>query len=428
MTPLTHKTSLALRFDGWHDALGRIWHNRRRIASFLGPAFVVSVGYMDPGNWGTDIEGGSRFGYQLLCVILLSNLMAILMQTLSAKLGIATGRTLPQICRDRYPRWVSLFLWITAEIAAMATDLAEFLGAALGFYLLFGIPMFPAAILSGVVISGILALEHSGQRRLEKVIIGFVAVIGFAYLIEILLSKPDLGAIASGMLIPRLSDGGLLVAVGIIGATVMPHNLYLHSALVQPRRDPGDPAKNRRLYRMSKLDSFLALNGAWAINSAILIMSAATFAHRGLAVTSIEAAHQTLAPLLGGFSALAFAIALLASGLSSSTTATLAGQVIIEGFVRVKISVWLRRLITMLPALIVIGLGLDPLMILVLSQVSLSFQLPFAMLPLIGFTRDRSIMGEYTNGRWVNLAAYLVAAIIIGLNVWLVIQVVSGTA
>jgi len=302
------------------------WRERlRRLLPFLGPAFIVSVGYMDPGNWGTDIDGGSRFGYQLLWVILLSNLMAILLQTLSAKLGIATGRTLPQLCRDNFSKPVNMFLWITAEIAAMATDLAEFLGAALGLYLLFGIPMFPAALLSGVIISAILALEQFGHRKLEKVIIGLVAVIGFAYIIEILMSQPDLGSLMSGLLIPRLSQGSILVAVGIIGATVMPHNLYLHSALVQPRRHPTDAAKNKHLYKMSKIDSLIALNGAWLVNSAILIMSAATFANNGLAVTSIEEAHQTLAPLLGGLSALAFAIALLASGLASSTTATMAG-------------------------------------------------------------------------------------------------------
>jgi manganese transport protein len=403
------------------------WRERlRRLLPFLGPAFIISVGYMDPGNWGTDIDGGSRFGYQLLWVILLSNLMAILLQTLSAKLGIATGRTLPQLCRDNFSKPVNLFLWVTAEIAAMATDLAEFLGAALGLYLLFGIPMFPAAILSGVIISAILALEQFGHRKLEKVIIGLVAIIGFAYILEILMSRPDLGSLMSGMLIPRLNQGSILVAVGIIGATVMPHNLYLHSALVQPRRDPHDAAKNKHLYKMSKIDSIIALNGAWLVNSAILIMSAATFANNGLAVTSIEEAHQTLAPLLGGLSALAFAIALLASGLASSTTATLAGQVIMEGFLHKRVNVWARRLITMIPSLIVIGLGIDPLKILILSQVSLSFQLPFAMIPLIKFTRDRKIMREYTNSRLVNGLAYLVAAIILSLNAWLIVQVLSG--
>lgn len=403
------------------------WRERlRRLLPFLGPAFLVSVGYMDPGNWGTDIEGGSRFGYQLLWVILLSNLMAILLQTLSAKLGIATGRTLPQLCRDNFSKPVNLFLWVTAEIAAMATDLAEFLGAALGLYLLFGIPLFPAALLSGVIISAILALEQFGHRKLEKVIIGLVAVIGFAYIIEILMAQPDLGNLMSGMLIPRLNQGSLLVAVGIIGATVMPHNLYLHSALVQPRRDPVDAAKNKHLYKMSKIDSIIALNGAWLVNSAILIMSAATFANNGLAVTSIEEAHQTLTPLLGGLSALAFAIALLASGLASSTTATMAGQVIMEGFLHVRVNVWARRFVTMIPALVIIGLGIDPLRVLILSQVSLSFQLPFAMIPLIKFTRDRKIMGDYTNSRLVNRLAYLVAAIILSLNAWLIVQVLSG--
>jgi manganese transport protein len=417
LTPLADSRGLLVR---WRERL-------RRLLPFLGPAFLVSVGYMDPGNWGTDIDGGSRFGYQLLWVILLSNMMAILLQTLSAKLGIATGRTLPQLCRDNFSKPVNLFLWVTAEIAAMATDLAEFLGAALGLYLLFGIPMFPAALLSGVIISAILALEQFGHRKLEKVIIGLVAVIGFAYIIEILMSKPDVGSLLSGMLIPRLNQGSILVAVGIIGATVMPHNLYLHSALVQPRRDPTDAARNKYLYKMSKVDSLIALNGAWLVNSAILIMSAATFSSHGLAVATIEVAHQTLTPLLGGLSAFAFAIALLASGLASSTTATMAGQVIIEGFLHRRVNIWARRLVTMIPSLIVIGLGVDPLRVLILSQVSLSFQLPFAMIPLIKFTRDRKIMGDYANSRLVNGLAYGVAAIILSLNVWLITQVLNGS-
>lgn len=400
----------------------------RRWLPFIGPAFIISVGYMDPGNWGTDIEGGSRFGYQLLWVILVSNLMAISMQTLAAKLGIATGRTLPELSRAHYAPWINTALWITAELAILATALAEFLGAALGLNLLLGIPLFPAAVLSAVLIGVILLLSQKKQQHVERVIIGFVAIIGFAYLIELLISQPDLGAVASGMFLPRLSDGSLLVAVGIIGATVMPHNLYLHSALVQPRRKSADAVHNRRLYRMTKLDSFIALNGAWCVNSAILIMSAATFATGGLVVTSIDEAHRTLEPLLGGFSALAFAIALLASGLSSSTTATLAGQVISDGFGGRHFNVWARRLAIMIPVVLFIGLGLDPLKILILSQVSLSLQLPFAMIPLILFTRNRKIMGEYANTRSVNLLAGGITLVIIGLNVWLITQVLGGSA
>jgi manganese transport protein len=314
---------------------------------------------------------------------------------------------------------------ITAEIAS-GYGARRILGAALGLNLLLGIPMFPAALLSGVLISAILLLSQKKQQHVERVIIGFVAIIGFAYLIELLIAQPDLGEIASGMLIPRLGDGSLLVAVGIIGATVMPHNLYLHSALVQPRSKSTDATHNRRLYRMTKLDSFIALNGAWCVNSAILIMSAATFAAGGLVVTSIDEAHHTLEPLLGSFSALAFAIALLASGLSSSTTATLASQVISDGFAGRRFNAWARRLAIMIPVVLFIGLGVDPMKISDLSQVSLSFQLPFAMIPLILFTRNRHIMGEYTNTRSINLLAYGITIVIIGLNLWLISQVLSS--
>ena len=393
----------------------------------FGPAFVISVGYMDPGNWGTDIEGGARFGYRLLWVILLANLMAILMQTLSAKLGIATGKSLPEVCRDRYPRWASVALWVTAELAAMATDLAEFLGGAVGFNLLFGIPLFPAAILTGIIISLILLLERYGFRKLEMVIIGLIAVIGFAYMTEIWLSKPAWGEIGRGLFTPSLPIGATLVAVGIIGATVMPHNLYLHSALIQTRVRPTDSLQRKhQVYRLAIMDSVVALNGAFFINAAILVMSAAVLSGGQLTEPSLEAAHQTLTPLLGPLAGAAFAIALLASGLASSTTATMAGQVIMDGFIHHKMNVWLRRAVTMIPSLIVIGLGTDPLQILVLSQVSLSFQLPFAMVPLVLFTNNRQLMGEFTNNRMTQVLAWATTAIILGLNVVLVVQTIAG--
>lgn len=383
---------------------------------YAGPAFLVSVGYMDPGNWGTDIEGGARFGYTLLWVIFLSNLMAIFLQSLAAKLGIATGRTLAENCREHFSRPKALCLWVTAELAAMATDLAEFLGGALGFYLLFKIPLFAAALLTGFVVILTLGLYRYGYRAVEYAVGGYIAIIGLAYLYEIALAKPDWGSVAYHMVIPTLDSQSLLVAVGILGATVMPHNIFLHSGLVLSRRKPDDREQNRRLYRFAVLDSFVALNMAWLVNSAILIMSAAAFYQNGLSVASLEEAHRTLAPLLGGASSLAFAVALLCAGLSSSTTGTLAGQMILEGFLRLRIPLWLRRLITMIPALIVIALGIDPLKALVLSQVVLSFQLPFTVLPLLWFTKRKDVMGDLANRPLTNVLAFLIAGIILTLN------------
>lgn len=403
------------------------WVVVKRALVFFGPAFVISVGYMDPGNWGTDIEGGARFGYRLLWVILMANLMAILLQILSAKLGIATGKSLPEVCRDHYPRWLSMTLWITAEIAAIATDLAEFLGGAVGFNLLFGIPLFPAALITGVVISLILLLERYGFRRLEMVIIGFIAIIGLVYMTEIILAHPDWVQIRTGLLVPSIPIGATLVAVGIIGATVMPHNLYLHSALIQTRVRPSDSlARKKQVYRMTIIDSFVALNGAFFVNAAILIMSASVFSGGRLTDYSLEAAHQTLTPLLGPLAGIAFAVALLASGLASSTTATLAGQVIMEGFIHRRVNVWVRRAITMVPSLIIIGLGLDPLRILVLSQVSLSFQLPFAVLPLVLFTSNAKIMGDFKNNSVTRVLAWASALIIFSLNFVLLYQTLTG--
>ncbi len=399
----------------------------KRAFLFFGPAFVISVGYMDPGNWGTDIEGGARFGYQLLWVILAANLMAILMQILSAKLGIATGKSLPEVCRDHYSPRLTIFLWMTAELAAIATDLAEFLGGAVGFYLLFGIPLFPAALLTGVIISFILMAERYGFRYVELMIIGMIAIIGFVYMIEIWLSNPEWKAILNGLLVPRIPVGSMLVIVGIIGATVMPHNLYLHSALIQTRVRPSSSlARKKEVYRLAVMDSVVALNGAFLVNAAILIMSAVVFSGGRLHEYSLETAHQTLTPILGPIAGTAFAIALLFSGLASSSTATMAGQVIMEGFLHHKMNVWLRRAITMVPSLIVIGLGVDPLRILVLSQVSLSFQLPFAMIPLVLFTSNPQIMGEFANTRITRLLAWLATIIILSLNTVLLVQVARG--
>jgi manganese transport protein len=403
-----------------------LWRNlprATRIFAYLGPAFLVSVGYIDPGNWATDLEAGSRFGYGLLWVLLSANLMALVLQHLSAKLGLATGRTYPQLCRDVFPRPLTVLLWLSAEAAAIATDLAEFLGAALGFYLLLHIPMLLAALLTAAVVLGILALYRFGFRGVEFVIIGMLIVIGVAYVYETWLVGPDWPAIASGVFIPRLESDGLLIAMGMLGATVMPHNLYLHSGVILSRRRQNDDAHNRLAVRAALVDSAIALNLAWLVNSAIVIMAAAAFFSRDLEVSSIEAAHQTLVPLLGGAAGAAFALALLAAGLSSSVTATLAGQIIVEGFLNVKFGLLLRRLITVVPAVLVIAAGLDAYQVLILSQVSLSIQLPFAIVPLIWLTAQRRIMGQFVNTRVTTLLATAVAGLIVVLNVLLLAQV-----
>lgn len=419
---------------------------RGEMWSYFGPAFVASIAYIDPGNFATNIQGGSEFGYKLLWVLLWSNLMAILVQFLSAKLGIATGRTLPQNCRDQFSRSMTIGLWIAAEISAVATDLAEFLGAALGFYLLFGSHwlaagwshtqvMMAAAILTAICVFAILALELYGFRALEIAIMGFVFVIGICYAFEVFLVHVDWRAAAFYTLVPTVNHDSLYIAVGMLGATVMPHVVYLHSGLVQPRvresiareeqdaRAGGQPGHHRlRLLQFELVDVFAAMNGAWLINSAMVIMAAAAFVRLGRPVASIEDAHHTLGPLLGPLSALAFAVALLFSGLSSSTVGTMAGQMILEGFLNVKFSVFLRRFLTLLPALAVIAFGLDPLKILILSQVLLSFTLPFALVPLLILTGRSSLMQQFVNRNLTNWIGWITVGVILTLNVWLIVQ------
>ncbi|MBZ5696188.1 MAG: Nramp family divalent metal transporter [Acidobacteriia bacterium] len=392
---------------------------------YLGPAFVASVAYMDPGNFATNIEGGARFGYELLWVLLWSNAMAILVQYLAAKLGIATGRTLPENCRAEFSRPITIGLWIAAEVAAMATDLAEFLGAALGFYLLFGIPLLPAAIVTGVCVMLILAIEQVGFQWLERVIMFFVGVIGVAYAVEMFLSKPSWTPILKNVFVPQFHSSSIYLAVSMLGATVMPHVIYLHSALVQPRRDPLD-RKEHRHRKMELVDVLLAMNGAWLINSAMVVMAAAVFFGSGIHVSSIEAAHDTLVPLLGKFAGVAFAVALLCSGLSSSTVGTMAGQVILQGFMNFRISIFLRRIVTMIPAIAVIAWGLDPLKTLVLSQAVLSFCLPFAMIPLLILTRRKDLMGMHVNRPLTNYLAVLATVVILSMNVWLLFAISTG--
>jgi manganese transport protein len=424
------------------------WKFRRNeMWTYFGPAFVASVAYIDPGNFATNILGGSQFGYRLLWVLLWSNAMAILIQYLSAKLGIVTGLTLPQNCRVHFSRRTTVGLWVAAEVAAIATDLAEFLGAALGLYLLFGSTLlsrgwsrtetlFVAALVSAVLVFVILALDLAGYRWLERGIMAFVGIIGLCYGFEVFLVHPDWKLAAFHMLVPTLDPkdmhGSLYAAVGMLGATVMPHVVYLHSALVQPRREEMvklpriDGYSRRKNYlRFELIDVFVAMNGAWLINSAMIVMAAVAFVHGG-AAPDIEQAYHTLGPLLGPLSATVFAVALLCSGLSSSTVGVMAGQVIIEGFLDIKFSIFLRRLITIIPALIVIAVGLDPLKILILSQVVLSFALPFALIPLLVLTSRASVMRSFASARRTRVAGWCAVGIILTLNVVLLGQIALG--
>jgi manganese transport protein len=400
----------------------------RALLPFLGPAFVASVAYIDPGNFATNIQGGAQFGYMLLWVIVASNLMAMLVQALSAKLGIASGRNLAEMCRDRFPRPVVWGMWVVSELVAMATDLAEFLGAALGLYLLFHLPLLVAAVLTGIITMVILGLERYGFRPVEAVITGFVGIIAVSYVIETILDRPDWGAVAASAVIPRFAGTeSVLLATGILGATVMPHVVFLHSALTQRRIIPGTPSQAARLFRYEIIDVVIAMGLAGIVNAAMLIMAASTFHREGLVhIASIEEAHRTLSPLLGPLSSTVFGISLLASGLSSSTVGTMAGQVIMQGFLHRRVPVWLRRLVTMAPAIIVIALGLDPTRTLVLSQVVLSFGLPFAIIPLVLFTRDPTVMGPLANRPVTTAAAWVTAGVIVVLNLFLLYRLTAG--
>lgn len=403
----------------------------RRLLAFSGPAYLVSVGYMDPGNWATDLEGGARFGYQLLWVLLMSNLMAVLLQTLSARLGLIRGRDLAQACREAYPPAVNYSLWILCELAIAACDLAEILGAAIALNLLFKMPLLYGVLITSLDALVILALTRYGIRFIEALVLVLIATIGGCFAIEIYWAKPDLGEMATG-LIPRLNSESLYVAIGILGATVMPHNLYLHSALVQTRRIGKSIEEKREACRFNFLDSALALNMALFVNGGILILAASTFFKSGQVVKEIQQAHLLLAPLLGTtMASVLFGVALLASGQSSTITGTMAGQIVMEGFVNLRMQPWLRRLLTRLvaitPAIITILVAGEEAtyQLLILSQVVLSLQLPFAIIPLIQFTSDREKMGEFANALWVKALAWLTASIIVGLNLWLAMQTLS---
>ncbi len=394
--------------------------------AFAGPAYLVSVGYMDPGNWATDLEGGARFGYRLLWVLVVSNLMAILLQTLAARLGIVAGRDLAQACRESYSRRVCNALWVLCEIAISACDLAEVLGAAIALRLLFGLPLLVGVLVTALDTLLVLWLSRYGIRLIEAVILSLIAIVTGCFLVELVWARPVWHEMVAGIL-PRLNSDSLYVAIGILGATVMPHNLYLHSALVQTRRLGKTVAERREACRFNLFDSVLALNGALIVNAAILVLAAAVFFKHGILVTQIEQAQLLLTPLLGmGLAGSLFAVALLASGQSSTLTGTYAGQIVMEGFLSLRLRPWLRRLVTraiaIIPAVLTIYYLGDSgtYKLLILSQVILSMQLPFAVIPLIRFTNDSRRMGEFANRAWVRVLAWGSAALIIALNLWLV--------
>jgi manganese transport protein len=392
---------------------------------FLGPAFIAAVAYIDPGNFATNIAGGAKYGYLLCWVVVYANLMAMLVQTLSAKLGIATGRNLPETCRDNFRRPVSFGLWVQAEAIAMATDLAEVLGAALGLNLLFGMPLFPAGLLAGAGAFGILALQRYGFRRLEAVIAGLVGVIVVAFAFEVFLAKPNPQEVVKHIFVPGFEGSeSILLAAGILGATVMPHVVYLHSALTQNRVVGRDETEKKRIQRFERIDVIIAMTIAGFVNLSMLAIAAAVFF--GLGIESIEDAYSSFDTELGGGAALLFGIALLASGFSSSSIGTMSGQVVMQGFINRQIPLFLRRAVTLAPALIILAIGVNPSRALVLSQVVLSFGIPFALVPLVIFTSRRSLMGSLVNTRLTGVAAWAIAGVIISLNVFLLYETFIG--
>ncbi|HLH59262.1 MAG TPA: Nramp family divalent metal transporter [Streptosporangiaceae bacterium] len=430
MVPLTTDAAFpaaapgAARHSGFHlvRSRGRI----RGVLPLLGPAFVAAVAYVDPGNFATNFSAGSAFGYGLAWVVVLANLMAMMVQYLSAKVGVATGRDLPELCREQFGRMVSRALWVQAEIVAIATDLAEFVGASIGLNLLFHVPPVPAGLMTACVAFGILALQQRGYRRFELAITALLGIVslGFAYDLVAVHAAP--AGMAAG-LVPQLPSSGILLASGIIGATVMPHVVYLHSALTKSRVSCGNDAERRELLRFQRLDVLVALGAAGLINLAMLFVAAAVFSRTaGQTLNSIVAAHAGLGHLVGGGAALAFAVALLASGLSSSSVGTYAGQVVMQGFVNRRIPLFARRALTMLPALAVLALGLNATSSLVISQVVLSFGIPFALVPLVLLTRRADVMGALVNRRGTTAVTTGIASVIVVLNVYLVYVTFAG--
>jgi len=404
------------------EALAGERRGLRAVMPFLGPAFIASVAYVDPGNFATNAASGAQFGYTLGWVVLTANLMAMLVQTLSAKLGIATGLSLPEVCRERLPRRCVVFLWLQAEAVAMATDLAEFTGAALGLRLVFGLPMWTCAVLEGLATFAVLAMEVGGFRRIEAAITALVGVVVLAFGLELLVSRPPAGAVASGVLEPRLPGGAALLAVSIVGATVMPHVIYLHSALTRGRGSGVTrPDDRRRVFRFEVVDVMCAMGLAGAINLAMLATAAAVFNSRGLASAGSDLGSVVtgMNGYLGAHAGTVFGVALLVSGVASSCVGTLSGQVVMEGFLHRRVPVFLRRFVTMIPALVLLAVGFSPTRALVLSQVFLSFGIPFALIPLVVFTASRRLMGGLVNRRLTSVCACAVTVVIVGLNVYL---------
>jgi manganese transport protein len=407
--------------DGQARGFSRVW-------PFLGPAFVAAVAYIDPGNFATNIAGGAKFGYLLLWVVLAANLIAMVVQTQSAKLGIATGKNLAELCRERFSRRTSIGLWLQAELVAMACDIAEVVGAALGLNLLFDIPLFPAGVIAGAGAFGILSLQQRGFRRLEAAITVLVGVVVASFAFELLDASPDGGEVAKHLFVPGFAGTeSILLATGIIGATVMPHVIYLHSALTQRRVVGRNDSERRKILGFERVDVVIALSIAGAVNLSMMIVAAALFHGSGLTgVDSIDGAFNGFKSLVSDRAATVFGIALLASGFASSSVGTMAGQVVMQGFIRRRIPIFLRRAITLAPALIVLGVGIDPTDALVGSQVVLSFGIPFALVPLLMLASSRKVMGELVNPRWLTGVAGVLAAMIIALNVFLLQQVFFG--
>lgn len=395
----------------------------RRLLPFLGPAFIAAIAYIDPGNFATNIAAGSKYGYLLLWVILISNLMALLIQSLSAKLGIATGKNLPEIAREEFPKPVSIGLWIQGELVIIATDLAEFIGAALGLYLLFRIPLLEASIIAAIGSFAILELQRRGYRALEAGITGMLFVVVIAFAVQTFVAKPDLASVAGGLFIPRFEGtDSVLLAAGILGATVMPHAIYLHSALTQ-RRVVGRTEKEKKLiFRFEFLDILIAMVVAGAINASMLIVAAALFFKNGLFVEDLDVAFQHFGTLAGPVSAILFGVGLLVAGLSSSSVGTLSGDIIMQGFIQYRIPLYVRRLITIIPPISIIASGVNPTSALVMSQVVLSFGIAFALIPLILFTSKKRIMGDLTNARWVTGISWVIAALVVALNLFLIVD------
>lgn len=405
------------------DALDGKIRGFRGLLPFLGPAFIAAIAYIDPGNFATNISAGSKYGYMLLWVILFSNIMALLIQSLSAKLGIATGKNLPEVAREEFPKPVSIGLWIQGELVIIATDLAEFIGAALGLYLLFGIPMLEASIIAAIGSFAILELQRRGYRSLEAGIAGMLFVVVIAFALQTFFAKPDAASVMKGLFVPAFQGtDSVLLAAGILGATVMPHAIYLHSALTQRRVVGKTDTERKKIFRFEFIDILIAMLIAGAINASMLIVAAALFFKNGLFVEDLDVAYQQFGHLVSPVSAALFGIGLLVAGLSSSSVGTLSGDVIMQGFINYRIPLYVRRFITIIPPILIIASGVNPTTALVLSQVVLSFGIAFALIPLIMFTSNKRIMGSLINAKWVTVVSWLIAVLIVALNVFLIVD------